>query len=179
MDMTKSRQYYFVCPRCNRIQVMPTSFMDGFVDCTCRGRFYAYADFGMSLVMPASEVNQEPAARAVYRFLKSVRDNSSEPYEENTRQRLSRALVDYQEENYGESRITVEVLDFIDSAFKRDKGVVLVDKRDDIDMREMTPPKRVSKPKRASKPRGAMGMEYKADHRDGHEEEGQVHQGAV
>ena len=71
-----------------------------------------------------------------------------------SRKRLVRALEEYQLECFGESRITVEVLDFVNNAFRRDKGVVLTNKKDDIDLREMAPPKRVSKPKRTSEPKG-------------------------
>ena len=70
--------------------------------------------------------------------------------EGNTRQKLARALEEYQVECSGESRITVEVIDFVNHAFKRDKGVVLTDKKDEIDLREVAAPKRVAKPKRVS-----------------------------
>ena len=153
----KNGQFYFFCPYCHRIQVMQTPFMDGFIDCTCRNRFYAYADCGVSLVMPADVVSREPATGAVHRFLRSIGDNSSMMGggpDDNSRKRLVRALEEYQLECFGESRITVEVLDFVNNAFRRDKGVVLTNKKDDIDLREMAPPKRVSKPKRTSEPKG-------------------------
>ena len=70
--------------------------------------------------------------------------------EGSTRQKLARALEEYQVECGGESRITVEVIDFVNHAFKRDKGVVMTDKRDEIDLREVAAPKRVAKPKRVS-----------------------------
>ena len=164
----KNGQFYFFCPYCHRIQVMQTPFMDGFIDCTCRNRFYAYADYGVSLVMPAGVVSREPVLGAVHRFLKSIGDNSTMMGggpDENSRQRLVKALEEYQLEFFGESRITVEVLDFVNNAFKRDKGVVLTNKKDDIDLREMAPPKRVSKPKRATKPKGGTQKAAETDNK--------------
>lgn len=144
----KNGQYYFFCPYCHRIQVMQTSFMDGFIDCTCRNRFYAYADYGMSLVMPAEEVNQQPTAGVLHRFLNTIRNDTSQMYHgsgETARQKLARDLEEYQVESQGESNITIELVETLNSAFIRGMDVVLNKKKDGLDLREMAKPKRVSK----------------------------------
>jgi hypothetical protein len=136
--------------------------MNEFVNCECGYSFYAFADKGLHIMIPAQETRIDQIVRAMRRFVVTTgRCQDIDPklleYTEedpivNKQERdldveFASLLEEYQIVVFGDCYITREVIDSIYKAFEHNADVVLKKQKDGVDISEMKKPTRVSKAK--------------------------------
>lgn len=116
---TGEKRYMFPCPRCGKKHYTDGAIFDDRVSCSCGFDFYAFAAGELRIMMPWTEANSEPIARAMRKLVVATgrcQDIPPELYIDDCLSQdilLDNELAAYQIDRFGICVITQEQLELI------------------------------------------------------------------
>ena len=165
-----------ICPRCRKVHYSRSAIIDSYIDCSCGLSFYAFSCKGLRITMPANEAGYDSTARAIRRFVVATgrcTDIPSELYQDEdgqlcfgfydqaigTGEQLEIVLDRYQNEVFGESFLTKEMISSICELLKGGSDVEIRKQKDGVDIIKLIK-KRLSAPEKRYRSNNGIVTKY-------------------